>query len=355
MPGRLTRLNSLNTSRTNEQPRPRLKPRGLPPALEPHGVYAATNPADAALYGNDLWGSHRVHVVNPPGPDDEPFHSTFHGVLIRDVTLGYLDYSTAVKIVVRSLPDDLLVIVPATGTSTITTPRGTVSGSPVMAAIPEPGATMTLECGADAAHLVVRIARHAFDTHLSRLLGRTLDRPIEFEPAFDLSQVSANRWNFAVQMLHAEVLEPDSLLHDTIGLGSLEEFLMSALLHCHASNFTSQLSGAKPPTSEAVRRSMDYIEEHLAEPISVHDVSDAAGVSVRTLQNLFAKEADQSPTNWIKNRRLERVRSDLADASASSDITVTDIASRWGFNHLGRFAVTYKNRFGESPSQTLRM
>ena len=354
MPGRLTRLNSLNTSRTNDQPRPRLKPRGLPPALEPHGVYAATNPADAALYGNDLWGSHRVHV-DAPDDDAAPFHSTFHGVLIRDVTLGYLDYSTAVRIEVRSLPEDLLVIVPATGTSTITTPAGVVHGSPVMAAIPEPGAPMTLDCGADAAHLVVRIARHAFDTHLSRLLGRTLDRTIEFEPAFDLSQVSANRWNFAVQMLHAEILEPESLLHDTIGLGSLEEFLMSALLHCQDSNFSNQLSGAKPPMSEAVRRSMDYIEEHLSEPLSVHDVAEAAGVSVRTLQNLFAKESDQSPTNWIRNRRLERVRSDLADASSASDITVTDIASRWGFTHLGRFAVTYKNRFGESPSQTLRM
>ena len=328
----------------------------MPPALEPHGVYAATNPADAALYGHDILGSHRVHIV---GDNTDSFQATFHGVLIRDVTLGYLDYSTAVRIEVQALPDDILIIVPATGSSTISTTLAddfaiAVDASPVMAAIPMPGKPMTLECGADTAHLVLRIQRHAFDTHLSRLLGRTLDRSIEFGPAFDVSLVTASRWNFAVQMLHAEIFEPESLLHDTIGLGSLEEFLMSALLHCQTSNFSQNLSSSKPPISATVRVAMDYIEEHLSEDVTVHDMANAANVSVRTLQNLFAKDVDQSPTNWVKNRRLERVRSDLADASANSDVTVTNIATRWGFTHLGRFAVTYKNRFGESPSQTLR-
>ena len=33
--------------------------------------------------------------------------------------------------------------------------------------------------------------------------------------------------------------------------------------------------------------------------------------------------------------------------------SVTDIALRCGFTHLGRFSVAYRTRFGESPSETL--
>ena len=36
------------------------------------------------------------------------------------------------------------------------------------------------------------------------------------------------------------------------------------------------------------------------------------------------------------------------------DATVTDIALRWGFRHLGRFAILYRRRYDESPSEILR-
>ncbi len=356
MPGRLTRLSTLNTTRTGDAPQPRLKPRGLPPALEPHGVYFATNPAEAAAYGQDLLGAHRVHIDSS---DAAKFEVTYHGILIRDVTLGYLEYSTAVSVEVRELGEDHLVIVPASGLSTIT---NTIDGSarvahasPVMAAVPHPGTALTLECGSDAAHLVVRINRQALELHLSRLLGRTIDHPIEFDLQLDLSAGSASRWNFAVQMLHAELFDHESLLHNNVGLGQLEEFIMSSLLYTQPSNYSDQLTRpVDHAIRRAVRRSCDYIERTLSEPLTVQMIADAADVSVRTLQNQFMEDLRQTPTAYVKNRRLERVRADLADTRPGSGITVTDVASRWGFTHLGRFAVTYKSRFGETPSQTLR-
>lgn len=314
-------------------------------------MYAATNPADASLYGHDLFGRHRVHITD--GNPNE-FEATFHGVLIRDVTLGYLDYSTAVSVDIHSLADNYLVIVPATGTSMLVTAGTTVQCSPVMAAIPVPGKPARLECGPDAAHLVLRIDRFALETHLSRQIGRTVDQTIEFAPAFDLSTGTASRWNFAVQILHAELYAPDSLLHAATGLGPLEEFLMSALLYCQPSNYSEQLDASTRPTSRTVSRAVDFIEQNLAADISVAQVADHAEISVRTLQNQFAKDLQQTPTNYIRNRRLERARTDLADASPTSGASVTSIATRWGFNHLGRFAMLYKSRFGESPSQTLK-
>lgn len=349
--GRLTRLQSLNTRHTFDAPRPRLRPRGLPPALEPHGIYAAANPAEAAMFGRDLLGAHRVHVADG---DHAGFASSFHAVLVRDVTLGYLDYTTAVRVEVQQLPDDVLVIVPANGTSAITIGDETVRTSPIHAAVPRPGAPLTLECDADAAHLIVRIDRAALDVHLSRLLGRSLAAPIDFVPAFDLSAPRANRWNFAIQMLHSELFERASLVHSGIGHGPLEEFLMSALLFSQPSNYSDLLSPTSVAVRHTVRTACDFIERNLGADLTVADIAGAAGVSVRTLQHQFSEDLSQTVTGFVRSRRLERARADLADSVPGSGVTVTEIASRWQFNHLGRFAVTYRERFGESPSETLR-
>ncbi|MEM8905500.1 MAG: AraC family transcriptional regulator [Actinomycetota bacterium] len=352
MPGRLTRLSLVDTARTTTAPRPRLKPRGLPPALAPHEVYVSTSPGDAAIYGRDLLGRHQVQVDAGHTGD---FRASYHGVLLRDVTIGYLDYATAVTVAVEELGDDQLVIVPASGTSLISSDAVDVEASPVMAAVPRPGAAMDVRCDADTAHLVMRVNRSALDVHLSRLLGRTLDRPLEFDLAFDLSSSTSSRWNFAVQMLHAELLDPRSLLHESVGLGQMEEFVMSSLLYSQRSSYSDELTRSVGQTiSATVRQARDHIDQNLSRPLAVEDIAAAVEVSVRTLQNNFRADLGQTPTSYIRNRRLERARADLADARPGTGVTVTDVALRWGFTHLGRFAVVYRNRFGESPSQTLR-
>ena len=60
-----------------------------------------------------------------------------------------------------------------------------------------------------------------------------------------------------------------------------------------------------------------------------------------------------SPMAYVQEVRLQRVHRQLR-AAAPGTTTVTDVAHAWGFVHLGRFARRYRERFGESPSQTLR-
>jgi AraC-like DNA-binding protein len=56
---------------------------------------------------------------------------------------------------------------------------------------------------------------------------------------------------------------------------------------------------------------------------------------------------------WLKQRRLDRVRIELTSADPAAT-TVTSVALRWRFWHVGRFARSYQMRFGEAPSQTLK-
>jgi AraC-like DNA-binding protein len=59
-----------------------------------------------------------------------------------------------------------------------------------------------------------------------------------------------------------------------------------------------------------------------------------------------------SPMRFVTERRLAAAQARLATAGAARD--VTEVAAELGFSHLGRFAIAYREVFGESPSQTLR-
>jgi AraC-like DNA-binding protein len=50
---------------------------------------------------------------------------------------------------------------------------------------------------------------------------------------------------------------------------------------------------------------------------------------------------------------MTAAREELASPGATT--TVTDVALKWGFNHLGRFSGFYVRQFGEAPSETLRV
>jgi AraC-like DNA-binding protein len=108
------------------------------------------------------------------------------------------------------------------------------------------------------------------------------------------------------------------------------------------------------PGRRVVQDAMKYIDAHLAEPITMESIARNVHMSIRSIQQGFRDELGISPMTYVRGRRLERAHDELADALPSDGVTVTDVASRWGFNHLGSFAVEYRKRWGMTPSETLR-
>jgi transcriptional regulator GlxA family with amidase domain len=88
-------------------------------------------------------------------------------------------------------------------------------------------------------------------------------------------------------------------------------------------------------------------------PWTVAELAAAVALSVRSLQEGFRRSLDTTPMAYLRRLRLERVRQELSDAEPGT-ARVTEVATRWGFVHLGRFAAAYSRAFGERPSATLR-
>jgi AraC-like DNA-binding protein len=345
----MRRIRKLDTSRLVERVPPRVKTRGVPPALRDHLVFATSDPAEASARSRGIFGPCRLL---PVGPDAAEFEASWHSVRCRDITLGHLDFCCEAEMALSDLPGDYLVLIPMSGSLSVSTPGATMMATPIRAVLPQTEPPLLL-FGHQTSLLVVVIDRPVLISHLSRLLGRPLEDPLVFELEMDLSHPNASRWNVALQMLQAELLDASSLLHQGVGVGQLEELLMSSLLFGQKSNYTPALTDAYVRAEHrATRVAKDFIARHLREAISVKDVADAAGVSIRTLESAFQTDLATTPTRYIQNCRIDRIRADLADAAPGA--TVTEIATRWGMHHLSRFARDYKDRFGESPSKTLR-
>ena len=104
---------------------------------------------------------------------------------------------------------------------------------------------------------------------------------------------------------------------------------------------------------KVVARAEAVLQEHADEVITIAALSEAVGVSERTLRNAFTDVYSQSPKRYLVTQRLLAVREALR-AATTPGATVTAIATEHGFFELGRFALQYKAAFGESPSHTLR-
>ena len=73
-------------------------------------------------------------------------------------------------------------------------------------------------------------------------------------------------------------------------------------------------------------------------------------MSERTLQYAFLQHTGQSPKRFIRSYRLGRVRDELLSVDERESISA--VAARWGFSHMGQFARYYRDQFGELPSHT---
>lgn len=116
------------------------------------------------------------------------------------------------------------------------------------------------------------------------------------------------------------------------------------------------MSAKQRELPSVVQHALDFCEQHAGEPISTEDIALAVHTGVRSLQRAFRTHLRVTPLTHLLKVRLERAHHDLRQiADGRADGTVSDVAMRWGFTHLGRFAAQYRKQYGCTPVQTLRI
>ncbi len=101
-------------------------------------------------------------------------------------------------------------------------------------------------------------------------------------------------------------------------------------------------------------RVCDDIQGRLGSPdLTPAKLAERHHISVRYLHHLFEAEGT-TVSQWIRERRLERCRRDLADP-AMSRIPAAAIGARWGLRDPAHFSRAFKTQFGLTPGECRRL
>jgi AraC-like DNA-binding protein len=274
-------------------------------------------------------------------------------IQLGPLTVGQLTFARPVSLVAAEL-DAYHVSIPTTGRMHTRHGSHELVATPSTGAVFGPGKPTYVLHDAGSAELAVKIERNALEGELAGLLGHPVDGPIDLPPAMDLLAGPGYSWCRLIRLLRDELDHSESLIYQPLIAEQVRSSVFVGLLLSVPHRYRDELTApaaAGPP--RAIRRVMDAIHDQPERPMSVGDLARIAGTSVRSLQEGFRRHVGCAPMTYLQQVRLSRAQEALRRADPLR-VTVSAVAHRWGFAHLGRFASAYRARFGESPSETLR-
>ncbi|MBS1696166.1 MAG: AraC family transcriptional regulator [Actinobacteria bacterium] len=195
--------------------------------------------------------------------------------------------------------------------------------------------------------LGVKFDAECLEREADRLRIDTVRRRLALPFEIDVASGSGAEWFRLVRALAEQLREPAALLTEPPVARQLAGALTTALLLAAAPADAGSVAPLRP---RIVKRVLDALNDDPARPWALSDMAVIAQTSPRRLQEAFAEFVGTTPTGALLDIRLDRARCDL-DAG---DVTVSEVAARWGFSSGSRFASAYRRRYGVSPSHTLR-
>lgn len=303
----------------------------------------ATNDLDEACTRlGEVFCSHRVEFTTR----NRTLSVAHEGLSWGKVSFHRLRYGGVVRLLAPEMGNFFLFQVPLSGAFRIWRNRAAADVGERQAYAVNPGETFAKDWDIDGDQLIIRIERVALEAYARILVGSDIKGPIHFKPVV-VDEVSDRLLSLEQYVRHV----PGTPAHLK---RQIEELVISTILISFPntiSNILSRPAGACAPFY--VKRVEDAIESSPLAEMSLQDMANVAGVSVRTLYYGFQKFRDTTPLAYLKNKRLDIAKQKLL-LGDPRHTSVTSVALECGFTHLGKFASNFRRRFGRAPSSVLR-
>jgi transcriptional regulator GlxA family with amidase domain len=100
-------------------------------------------------------------------------------------------------------------------------------------------------------------------------------------------------------------------------------------------------------TSTLVKRAVAYMQQHFARDLSRQEIADAVGISQNYLSRIFQQELGVSPWEYLSRYRIKQAQDLLRD----TDESITEVATRVGFEDPAYFSRVFRKQVGRSPQR----
>lgn len=113
----------------------------------------------------------------------------------------------------------------------------------------------------------------------------------------------------------------------------------------HGNDYMSPPSEKQLREQERVKKMLLYIEEHLADDITIRDIAAAAYISNTECMRCFKGILHTTPIQYLKQIRLRRAEKLLT----STNLRVEEIGLRCSFTEMSYFARSFRKEYGVNP------
>ena len=155
--------------------------------------------------------------------------------------------------------------------------------------------------------------------------------------------LSLARWDtgFAQALLRLLELLDSPVDAAVLGEGRLRE-VYYAVLKGEAGASARRAFGV----GNEIARTIDYLSNHLSEPVTIDDMASQVGMSRAVFHRRFKQATTMSPIQFMKSMRLNNAAMKIAGGK-----TVSEAAMDVGYVSSSQFSREFKRMFGQSPKK----
>ena len=314
----------------------------------PRRSFQSRDPEEVVDYVGTVLAPHRMDTKYPAEMAAKLACFDLAPVKIVDI-----QYGTEVWVDPGELEACYLVHAALQGATTMRTSTDETMIKPDNLYVSSPGKAFKCRMTPECRHLMVRIQSSALNAYLSRVLSIATTRPLIFYPGREGGRELPSVWRNMIAHIMGLVDTAPALMSKAHTQKQYSMVLIDMLLSNYCNSYSEQIAlYGNDISPKHVRRARDIIHASLEEAISVTDLAEQVGVSVRSLQAGFRQFIGLTPFEYVRRHRLEKLHRSLMDNDGER--SVTEMMLECGIMNFGRYAQYYRQQYGCRPSDTLR-